>query len=597
MHERSPRPPRACSMIASVETARDIRALDRRATIAFGAALLTLLAVGAVAYWAIIVSDERERAVNHTHDVLGQLRQLLTDVVVSQSSSRGFAISRDARELAAYQRAIPAAADHVAAVRSLTLDNPAQQDQLPLLEQLLRDNEVATGTLINLPPETEKPAIAAALLSGHALDTMGKIRKLVLAMQDEELRLLTERNLATAESVDSREVILLIGTSLGLAVIIIAGLIVRRDARRRRQAERSMAESEARYRCVLEAAPDAMVVSRPSGEIVLANRQAEKQFGYEAGALIGLPLADLLAEAGLGEHGDAVAADADRTGIERVGRHQDGSEFPVELTVSHFENADGLLLTTAIRDITVRQRAEGQLAETMAELKRSNTELGQFAHLASHDLQEPLRMVASYTQLLGRRYKGKLDADADEFIGFAVDGAHRMQRLIQDLLMYSQVGTKRNPLAAVSSEEALLTSLKNLRSAIADSKAEISHDTLPMVLADQTQLVQLFQNLIGNAIKYQAPGRTPQIHISAKRRNRKSWEFSVQDNGLGIEEKYYSRIFGMFQRLHSREQFAGTGIGLAICKKIVEQHGGTISVESQPNIGSVFQFSLSASEA
>lgn len=206
-------------------------------------------------------------------------------------------------------------------------------------------------------------------------------------------------------------------------------------------------------------------------------------------------------------------------------------------------------------------------------------------------------MVASYTQLLSRRYKGKLDADADAFIAFAVDGAHRMQRLIQDLLTYSQVGAQRKPLEATSSEDALLISLKNLRSAIADSKAVISHDALPLVLADKTQLVQLFQNLIGNAIKYQGAGRIPEIHISATRRDRNSWQFSVKDNGLGIEQQYYSRIFGMFQRLHAREQFDGTGIGLAICKKIVEQHGGTISVESQPNIGSVFHFSLSACEA
>jgi len=576
---------------------RDSGALDRRATAAFGTALLTLLAVGAVAYWAIIVSDHRERAVNHTHDVLAQLRQLLTDVVVSQSSSRGFAISRDARELTAYRRAIAAAAEHEATVRSLTSDNPTQLDQLPLLEQLLRDNEAATGTLIDLPPDAEKLTIAAALLQGHALDTMSKIRALVIVMEDEELQLLKARNLATAEGVDSREVILIIGTSLGLGIIIVAGLTVRRDARRRRRAERSMAESEARYHDVLEAAPDGIVVAKLSGEIVLTNLQVEKQFGYEADTLVGLPIANLLPEARPYEQNDELAKEATDTGIEWIGRHRDGRTFPVELTVSQFETATGTLQTTAIRDITVRQLAERHLAQTVAELQRSNAELGQFAHLASHDLQEPLRMVASYTQLLSRRYKGKLDADADAFIAFAVDGAHRMQRLIQDLLTYSQVGAQRKPLEATSSEDALLISLKNLRSAIADSKAVISHDALPLVLADKTQLVQLFQNLIGNAIKYQGAGRIPEIHISATRRDRNSWQFSVKDNGLGIEQQYYSRIFGMFQRLHAREQFDGTGIGLAICKKIVEQHGGTISVESQPNIGSVFHFSLSACEA
>ena len=228
------------------------------------------------------------------------------------------------------------------------------------------------------------------------------------------------------------------------------------------------------------------------------------------------------------------------------------------------------------------------------ELNRSNEELGQFAYIASHDLQEPLRMVASYTQLLSRRYKGKLDSDADEFIAFAVDGAGRMQRLIQDLLAYSRVGTKGKDLLDTSSEEALQQALINLRGAIRESGALVTHDPLPTVLADEMQLIQLFQNLVGNAIKYQNPG-VPRIHISAARNGGKKWIFSVKDNGLGIDPQYFERIFGMFQRLHKREEFAGTGIGLAICKKIVERHGGSISVESQPGQGSTFRFALAGS--
>jgi light-regulated signal transduction histidine kinase (bacteriophytochrome) len=225
------------------------------------------------------------------------------------------------------------------------------------------------------------------------------------------------------------------------------------------------------------------------------------------------------------------------------------------------------------------------------ELNRSNVELGQFAYIASHDLQEPLRMVSSYTQLLSRRYAGKLDADADEFIAFAVDGATRMQRLIQDLLMYSRVGTKGEPLLGISSEEAFRRALINLRGTIEESGAVVTHDPLPAVLADDMQLTQLFQNLIGNAIKYQNPG-VPRIHVSAERNGGQKWMFSVRDNGLGIEPKYFERIFGMFQRLHRREEFEGTGIGLAICKKIVERHGSTISVESKPGHGSTFSFAL-----
>ena len=202
-------------------------------------------------------------------------------------------------------------------------------------------------------------------------------------------------------------------------------------------------------------------------------------------------------------------------------------------------------------------------------------------------------MVASYTQLLSKRYKGKLDADADEFIAFAVDGASRMQRLIEDLLAYSRVATSANDILDTESEYALELATMNLHEAIKESGALVTHDQLPRVQADETQLVQLFQNLIGNAIKYQNPG-IPRVHISATRQGGKSWTFAVKDNGMGIDPQYLERIFGMFQRLHKRSEFSGTGMGLAICKKIVERHGGSLTVESRPGRGSTFSFVLAS---
>lgn len=239
------------------------------------------------------------------------------------------------------------------------------------------------------------------------------------------------------------------------------------------------------------------------------------------------------------------------------------------------------------RDLT---RAQQSLEESVTELARSNAELQQFAYVASHDLQEPLRMIASYTQLLAKRYKGKLDSDADVFIGYAVEGATRMQRLIKDLLAYSRVTTQGKGFERVECNQILAAVMSNLRLAIEESKAVVSHDPLPAVTADGGQLGQLFQNLIGNAIKFHGK-EPPQIHISAERRPNE-WLFSVRDNGIGLDPQYAERIFVIFQRLHNREAYPGTGIGLAICKKIVERHGGRIWVTSQAGLGATFHFTL-----
>lgn len=235
-------------------------------------------------------------------------------------------------------------------------------------------------------------------------------------------------------------------------------------------------------------------------------------------------------------------------------------------------------------------RAQQSLEESIGELARSNADLQQFAYVASHDLQEPLRMIASYTQLLAKRYKGKLDADADDFIGYAVEGATRMQRLINDLLAYSRVTTQGKVFERVDCGQILEDVLSNLRLAVEESQAVVTHDALPVVTADGGQLGQLFQNLIGNAVKFHG-AEPPKVHVSAELRSNE-WRFSVRDNGIGLDLRYAERIFVIFQRLHNREEYPGTGIGLALCKKIVERHGGRIWVESESGRGATFYFTL-----
>ena len=234
--------------------------------------------------------------------------------------------------------------------------------------------------------------------------------------------------------------------------------------------------------------------------------------------------------------------------------------------------------------------ANAALESQAKELTRSNAELQQFAYVASHDLQEPLRMVSSYTQLLARRYKDRLEGDALEFIAYAVDGATRMQQLINDLLAYSRVGTRGKAFAPTPVDDVVERAIGNLRATVDESHAEVACDPLPTVMADGGQLVQLFQNLVGNAIKYRGE-EPPRVHVSAAR-EAGDWHFVVRDNGIGIDPQYAERIFEIFQRLHTREKYSGTGIGLAICKKIVDRHRGRIWVESQAGMGATFHFTM-----
>ncbi len=242
-------------------------------------------------------------------------------------------------------------------------------------------------------------------------------------------------------------------------------------------------------------------------------------------------------------------------------------------------------------DITERKRAQGVLRAAYDDLARSNAELQQFAYVASHDLQEPLRMIGSYTQLLERRYADKLDRDAREFMGFIVDGATRMKQLIEDLLAYSRVGTRGKELRPVQAQAVLDKALANLRASLEQSAAAVTHDPLPEVSADDTQLAQLLQNLIANAIKFRKKDEAPRIHVGAEDAG-DEWRFSVADNGIGIEPQYFDRIFMVFQRLHTQDEYPGTGIGLAICRKVAERHRGRIWVESAYGKGSTFRFTL-----
>jgi len=356
-------------------------------------------------------------------------------------------------------------------------------------------------------------------------------------------------------------------------------------------------QAEERFRQVVEASPSGMIMTDADGKIVLVNAETERLLGYGRAELIGKPIEMLVPQRIQGEHVRFRGAFHQRPEARSMGSgrdlhivRKDGRELPVEIGLNPIRTPEGVMVLSAIIDISERNRALQSLKEQREELQRSNADLEQFAYVASHDLQEPLRMVATYTELLAERYRGKLDERADKYIGYAVDGAKRMQQLVRELLAYSRVSSQAKPPAVVDSGVLVRDVLGGLKVAIDESGAEIVCGELPKVRADPAQLGQVFQNLIGNALKFHAE-RSPHIRIGSDKSNGKC-VFRIEDNGIGIDKEYSERVFQMFQRLHERGRYDGSGIGLAIAKKIVERHGGRIWFESEPGNGATFFFTM-----
>jgi PAS domain S-box-containing protein len=364
-----------------------------------------------------------------------------------------------------------------------------------------------------------------------------------------------------------------------------------------RKRDEALKEAEKKYRAIFENAITGIFQASLGGRFISANPALAKIHGYDSPEELINSVTDITRQLYVDPsrrkdylqliHGKGKISD-----FEFQSFRKDGTLIWVSMNAQAVRDKDGeiLFVEGSAQDITDRKRAEEEVKEKSEELARSNKELEQFAYVASHDLQEPLRMVTSYVQLLAKRYQGKLDRDANDFIEFAVDGAMRMHRLINDLLAYSRVGTQGKALASTDSEVVFGEVLSNLRVAIEEKGATVIHEPLPTVMADDVQLGQLFQNLVGNAIKFHRE-EAPQVQVSAHQSNGE-WVFSVKDNGIGIDPKFKELIFVIFQRLHGKGEYPGTGIGLAVCKKIVERHGGRIWVESEPGRGAAFYFTI-----
>ena len=376
-----------------------------------------------------------------------------------------------------------------------------------------------------------------------------------------------------------------------------------REIEEHRQTEEALQKSEAKYRLLTEHMNDIVGMMDLNLRLIFVSPSIEKIAGFTPEECMQLDPTQMMTPESLARVIEVISEELEREQIEGVDPrrttkleleyyHKDGSTMWLETVASFIRDNTGKIVGIhgLSRDINERKRIEEERIKLLAELERSNKDLEQFANIAAHDLQEPLRMVSSFTQLLARRYGDKLDSNARDYIEFAVKGSNRMQKMIQDLLNYSRMVTQRRAPVLADMDSVIEEVMANLQLAISDSGASVTHDALPTVMADYSQLIQVFQNLVGNAIKFRREEPIC-IHISANQ-TEDEWIFSVKDNGIGIEPQHFERIFVLFERLHAGEKYQGNGIGLALCKRIIQQLGGRIWVESRSGKGSTFYFTL-----
>jgi PAS domain S-box-containing protein len=377
-------------------------------------------------------------------------------------------------------------------------------------------------------------------------------------------------------------------------------LAISRDITERKRMEVALVESEKKFREIFNRANDMITLGELRkdglpGKYIEVNEVGLKRLGYTKEEFLEMNPLDIIADErkkDVAKYAAEIWTKGHAT-FEMVHITKTGTKIPVEINTHIFKKNDKNVILAISRDITERKKSEEKLKELLEKLSTSNEELEQFAYITSHDLQEPLRTIASFTQLLQRRYKGKFDSDADEFMEYIVDASVRMKEMIHDLLEYSRVSTSEEELEPLNLNKVLLDVLNDLKFTIKENNAEIIHDKLPTVIGDYDQISRVFLNFINNAIKFKKDEKPPKIKISAvKDEKRNEYIISVKDNGIGMEPQYAERIFVIFQRLHSIAEYKGSGIGLAITKRIIEKHGGGVWVESKLGFGSTFYFTL-----
>jgi PAS domain S-box-containing protein len=557
-------------------------ALGRWTTAGFACGMAVLVFISLSTNRGIVRMRQADRRVAQAESSQHMISRLLADMARAQSDARGNLMAGDDRFADASAATMAACRVDLAEVHRLMTADPGHQDPAEL-DQVVAEalawwqQPLATSSEIRTAAEQRAWVSHGQFLMDRVHGAIGRIE------EDLERRLASDKK-SSQGLVTLTGGVVTAGTLVSLGIFLAALLAADRAA-----AERKRAEAEAAT--VIRTSLDGFWFQDLTGRILDTNDALCHMLGYTRNDLLRMSIQEIE----LTETPERLAARGTRvaeTGGDRFEtrfRRKDGIVIDVELSARYVSSLGERLFVFA-RDVTREKESAGRLAKAALDLSISNKELEQFAYVASHDLQEPLRMVSSYTQLLAERYKDQLDDKARQYIDYAVDGAVRMQRLINDLLVYSRVHSRGAAPVATDSHAVLGEALANLTAAIGESGALVTNDDLPTVVADPTQLLQLFQNLVGNAIKFRGPA-PPRVHVSARDLGHE-WIFTVQDNGIGIDPQYASRLFVIFQRLHTRQEYPGTGIGLALCRRVVERHGGRIWFESEPGKGSTFFFTF-----
>lgn len=485
--------------------------------------------------------------------------------------------------------------------KSDNVDDHATIEDIDELERLIKIKLDFLDYFTNVVESENKELIKEIVTANYGTIYINLIESKINQIETIEASKLNENRNKREQAIARTKYIFVALATFSILFIFIAYILIRKSINSRQEAEKSLIESEGKLRNLTSKARDGLVTIDLYNKIIEWNKAAESIFGWSAEETIGKNLNIIIPEKYREGHRKGMeryAASGESNVIHQTvileGLRKNNTMFPLELNVSAWKYNDEWYFSALLRDITTRVEADKLLEESRKELERSNEELEHFAYIASHDLQEPLRMVSSFCELLRKRYSDKLGPDGLEMIDFAVDGAVRMKKLIQSLLTYSRASREYEFQDVNLNEVCKIINLQ-LTSLIEETRAETTYENLPIVNGDESLLTQLFQNLIINAIKFRKKDVDPQITISVIKEN-KEWIFEVKDNGIGIDPQFNNKLFVIFQRLHSREEYEGTGIGLALCKKIVEKHKGRIWVESELGKGTSFLFSLPITE-